>query len=354
MLNSKSITMPERTVILDADTLELGVPEVVRGTALALNSIQDSLDVVLVGSEVGEAKALITKVLMPVAGRCGCKVEIQPTKDKIPERVESPVQIYRSLPDNPISIGLKLLKERGGAFISAGNTGLVMTTALFILGRMKNVERPPIATPLPTRKKTLFFLDAGANVDVRAYHLHQFARLGRVYVESIFGRKNPKIGLLSNGTEDYKGNAVVREAYLRMKADETLNFVGFVEGHDLTQGELDLMVCDGFIGNILLKFAEGLAQSIYRVLLSEIRANAISALAARLFLSQSFARAKKRLDYSEWGGAPLLGVRGNVVICHGRSHANAIKNAFLFAVKMIDKDISARLEAEMEGFPDTI
>ncbi len=339
--------MNKKSIILDAQTVELGAGEMIRGCSLALESVKGSISLVLVGRNVKEMKELADRRLLQQAKKVGANVEFLESKDELPDRIESPVQVYRNYPDNPISKGLRLLKERGGAFISAGNTGLVMTSALFILGRINAVERPPIATPLPTLKKSLFYLDAGANVDLRAHHLHQIAHLGKVYVERIFKRENPRIGLLSNGKEDYKGNAVVREAYKLLRDDESLNFAGYVEGQDLMSGNLDLMVCDGFIGNIILKFAEGIAQTIYRVMKEEMKKDVLSALSAKLFLGSAVRRIKRRLDYSEWGGAPLLGVRGNVVICHGRSGANAIKNALIFALRMINEDISSRLEAEM-------
>ncbi len=340
-----------QTVILDVETPELGIGEVLRGCALAVESLDKPITLCLVSSDVAQIKRLAEKRLFPIVKRLGVTLDFHESRNKLPQRIESPVQVYKDYPENPISVGLNLLKERGGAFISAGNTGLVMTTSLFVLGRLKSVERPPIVTPLPTLKRTLFYLDAGAHVDLRPHHLYQLAHIGKVYVERIFKRENPRIALLSNGSEDYKGNAVVREAYKLLKSDPSLNFFGYVEGQTLMQGNVDVMVCDGFIGNVLLKFAEGLAQALYKMMKDEFRKNLLSALAVKLLFGAVVKRIRKRLDYSEWGGAPLLGVRGNVVICHGRSDANAIKNAIRFAIRMIEEDISGRLEAEMSKHP---
>ncbi len=222
-----------------------------------------------------------------------------------------------------------------------------MTAALFEMGRIHGVERPPIATPWPTAKKMLFSLDSGANVDLRPLHLHQFAHIGKVYVERVFSRPNPAIGLLSNGSEDYKGNALVREAFKLLSADRSLNFIGFIEGQNFFAGDIDVLVHDGFLGNILLKFAEGLASTVNKMLRDEIRASLFAALATSLFLRPALRRYKKRFDYTEFGGAPLLGVKGNVVICHGRSDANAIKNAIRWSVGMVDEDIAHGIEQEL-------
>jgi len=339
--------MVEHSITVDLDTAELGVSEVLRGAALFAKNTEKKFRLSLVSSSPEDARALAHRRLIPICQSKGIQVEIYEAKDKLPERIESPVSVYRSQPENSVAVGLKILKEKGGAFVSAAHTGLVMTTALFVLGRVESVERPPISTPLPTRGKTLFLLDAGANVDVRAHHLHEFAHLGKVYVETIFGRLNPKIALLSNGTEEYKGNAVVREAYQLLKADAQLNFVGYVEGQELFSGELDIAICDGFIGNILLKVAEGIAGTIYRIMREELRKRPLSALLSKLLLSSPLRGIRKRLDYAELGGAPLLGVKGNVVICHGRSNANAFMNALNFALRMAEANVSAKLEKEM-------
>jgi len=334
------------SVVFELATGEKGVSEMLRGAALALLEVGRPIRLHLVGYDAEELRQAASRRLLPASKSAGAEVVFHQAKDRLPERIASPVKVYRSYPDNPISVGLRLAGENGSAFISPGNTGLVMTCALFLLGRIPGIERPPIIAPMPTRQQAVFYLDAGAHVDVRPRHLQQFAHIGQVYVERIFGRANPRIGLLSNGSEDYKGNSLVQEAHRLLSADSSLNFVGYIEGQDIFAGNVDLIVCDGFIGNILLKSAEGLATTVYRILRQEMTANPFNALAARVFLGAAIARLKKRLDYSEWGGAPLLGIRGNVVICHGRSNANAIKNALQLALRMVEEDISAVIERE--------
>lgn len=337
------------SLVFELATGEKGLSEMLRGAALALLEANRRIHLHLVGYDTDKLRHAASTRLLPAADRTKADITFHEAQDRLPERIESPVKVYRAYPNNPISAGLRLAGDTHAAFISPGNTGLVMTCALFLLGRLPRIERPPIITPLPTRQRSIFCLDAGAHVDVRPQHLLQFAHIGRVYVERMFGRHDPRIGLLSNGTEDYKGNSLVREAHRLLSADPELNFVGYIEGQDIFSGSIDLMICDGFIGNILLKSAEGLATAIYRILRREIAANKFNALAARLFLGPAITRLKKRLDYSEWGGAPLLGIRGNVVVCHGRSNANAIKNALQLALRMVDEDISSVIEQEVRA-----
>ena len=338
------ITTP---IVLDAATAEKGLPEALLGATEALRVLERPIDLHLVVYNAKEADALAARNLHPQAAKFGATITIHEAKEQVPEKVESPVKVFRAFPDNPINTACRIARDVNGVFISPGNTGLVMAAALFEMGRIPGVDRPPIATPWPTAKKTLFSLDSGANVDVRPQHLHQFAHIGKVYVERVFKRPNPVIGLLSNGSEDYKGNSLVREAFKLLSADSSLNFAGYVEGQNFFAGDIDLLVHEGFIGNILLKFAEGLASTVNRMLRDEIRKSLFAALATSLFLRPALRRYKKRFDYTEFGGAPLLGIKGNVVICHGRSDANAIKNAIRWGVHMVDEDIAQGIEREI-------
>jgi glycerol-3-phosphate acyltransferase PlsX len=340
--------MLETTVIFDAATAEKGLPEAVLGCSRALANLSRPLNLHVVVYNVKEAESLAARELLPAAQKCGCIVQFHEAKERVPEQVESPVKVYRSFPDNPINTACKLVREMGGVVISPGNTGLVMAAALFELGRLPGVDRPPIATPWPTLKKTMFGLDSGAHVDLRAHHLHQFAHIGKVYVERVYDRQNARIGLLSNGSEEYKGNALVREAFKLLSGDSSLNFVGFVEGQNFFNGDVDLLVHEGFIGNILLKFAEGLASTVNKMLRDEIRASLFAALATSLFLRPALRRYKKRFDYTEFGGAPLLGVKGNVVICHGRSDATAFMNAIRWGVRMAEENIAEIIAQEIQ------
>ena len=330
------------TVILDAMGAEMGGEEVVRGAAQACAASRGNpFDLVLVTTEPEQMESHVDRLLSKAANGSRCNVEILPAEDHIPETVESPVEVYKKHPNLSIRVAMDRAKATAEcAVVSPGNTGLVMTSAVLTLGRVKGIERPPIGTPMPTLGKELFFVDGGSNVDCRASHLYQFAVLAHLYVKAIGGVQRPSIALLSNGSEAYKGNAVVREAYSLLSEDRDLNFVGFTEGHTALAGELDIMVCDGFLGNIFLKAAEGVAETMKTMLREEIKASYISALAAKTFMGGAFARFARRIDYAQFGGAPLLGLNGNVVICHGRSTAIAIKNALLLGCKLARSGIS--------------
>jgi glycerol-3-phosphate acyltransferase PlsX len=339
--------MLETTIVLDAASAEKGVDEIMLGAALGLRKLKRPIDLHLVVYDDSDTQSPAGNELASAASAVGASVTFHTASDRLPDSIESPVKAYRSYANNPINIAFQLYKKTGGAIISPGNTGLVMTCALFELGRIPGISRPPIATPWPTRRKSMFILDSGANVDVRPVHLHQFAHIGRVYMSRVFKRENPRIGLLSNGSEDYKGSQLVKEAHKLLSEDSAINFVGHVEGQSLLDGNVDVLLCDGFLGNILLKFAEGLASTFGTLLKEEITRNPFTAMAAWLFFRGSMARFKRRFDYSEWGGAPLLGVKGNVVICHGRSEAKAIMNSILWASRMVDEDVSRNIEAEV-------
>lgn len=237
-----------------------------------------------------------------------------------------------------VNMGLDLIKGRSDAvFISAHTTGLVMASALFQLGRLPGVERPPLGIPFPTRTQPILALDVGANSECRPEHLHQFALLGSAYVESVWGRPQPKVCLLSNGKEDYKGTPVIREAYKLMNEDSRINMCGYAEGMNIFGGGFDVAVMDGFIGNVLLKTVEGFALYLMKFLKKELQANPIIGLIARLTLSNTLQKMRKKLDYTEQGGAVMLGVNGNVIILHGRSNFNAYRSGIKFALEAIER-----------------
>jgi glycerol-3-phosphate acyltransferase PlsX len=229
---------------------------------------------------------------------------------------------------------------KSDAFVSAGNTGAQMAASMLLLGRHAGLKRPAIATVFPTAKRSVVVLDSGANVDCAAEELVQFARLGAVYAEDILGRSNPAVGLLSIGEEPEKGNAVTKEAHT-MLADSDLNFLGNCEGRDLPAGachygELDVVVCDGFVGNVILKFYEAVAPLMIRLLVKEGLSE------------QTIRKALIELDYSEHGGAPLLGVKGVSIICHGRSSPAAIKNALKAAVTAVERGMNDHIGRRLE------
>ncbi len=247
-----------------------------------------------------------------------------------------------------IALGVSLVREgQADAFVSAGNSGAVMASALFGLGRIEGIERPAIGTVYPTATGKCFIIDAGANVDCKPEYLAQFALMGSAYMERVFGIAHPKVALLSNGEEETKGNSLVQSCQPLLKAS-SLNFVGSVEGKDIPSGAADVVVCDGFAGNIVIKLSEGLASTLFDILKTELTAGFASKLAA-LALKPAFRRVKRRLDYAEYGGAPLLGVNGITIIAHGRSNALAIKNAVRVAKQALDQKLVEAIKAGLAG-----
>lgn len=243
-----------------------------------------------------------------------------------------------------IAIGIGLVREgQADGFVSAGNSGAVLAAALFGLGRIEGIERPAIGTVYPTSTGRCFIVDAGANVDCRPEYLAQFALMGSAYMERVFGVTNPRVALLSNGEEETKGNSLVQGCHPLLKASQ-LNFVGNVEGKDVPLGMADVVVCDGFAGNVVIKLSEGLASALFDILKTELTAGFVSKLAA-LALKPAFRRVKRRLDYAEYGGAPLLGVKGITIIAHGRSNALAIKNAVRVAKQAVDQKLVDAIKA---------
>lgn len=260
---------------------------------------------------------------------------------------EQPSQVVRRKRDSSIWVATTLVREgRASAVVSAGNTGASMATALFLLGQIPGVERPAIAALLPTLFGPCLLLDVGANVDCKPHHLLQFAIMGHIYVEGLLGRPAPKVGLLSIGEEETKGNELTKEAF-KLLRESTVNFVGNVEGRDIYAGSADVVVCDGFIGNVTLKVSEGLASTIFKLLKREIAAARWGKL-GYLLLRPAFGRFQKRVDYAEYGGAPLLGVNGVSIICHGRSSARAIKNAVRVAAECAQQELHVKIRAELE------
>jgi glycerol-3-phosphate acyltransferase PlsX len=268
-----------------------------------------------------------------------------------PQRVgmdESPSSVIRKKRDSSIWIATELVKRsEAAAVISAGNTGASMATALFILGPMTGVERPAIATPLPTLKGTSILIDVGANVDCKPQHLFQFAIMGSIYAQEILGVPNPKIGLLSIGEEDSKGNELTKEVFKLLK-ESSLHFSGNVEGRDVYTGAADVIVCDGFIGNVALKISEGLSDAIIQFLKREIGASSLGKL-GYLLLKPAFTRFRKKVDYAEYGGAPLLGVNGISIICHGRSSPRAIRNAIRVAKESFNRGVNQHIKDQIES-----
>lgn len=256
---------------------------------------------------------------------------------------EAPATAVRRKPDSSIVAGLNL--QKGGeadAFVSAGSTGAVMAASLFILRSLPGVDRPAVATMLPTAIGPMVMLDAGANVDCRPAHLVQFARLGSIYARDVLAREKPRVGLLNIGEEPEKGNELAVEAY-RLLQESDLRFVGNVEGRQIIEGACDVLVTDGFVGNVLLKFYESVAGFVFGLLRQEITGDGAD---------QKFGRVSRMLDYAEYGGAPLLGVNGISIICHGGSPPRAITNAIIAAVRAADAHMVGHIRHEVGAHAD--
>jgi len=277
----------------------------------------------------------------------GLSIVVKEAKEII-EMHESPAMAVKSKKDSSIVVATKALKEgEVQAIVSAGNTGAVMASSLMHLGRLKGVLRPAIATLIPTLEGASILLDVGANVDCKPKHLLEFAIMGDVYAKYIIGKANPKIGLLSIGEEEAKGNTLTLEAFKLLNAS-SLNFVGNVEGRDIINGQVDVIVCDGFVGNVVLKFAESLAEMIFDFLKRELSKSLSLKLGA--YLAQpAFRKFKKLVDYSEYGGAPLLGINGVCIICHGASSAKAVKNGIRVACEFINNQVNLHIEERIKG-----
>ncbi|MBE9536979.1 MAG: phosphate acyltransferase PlsX [Proteobacteria bacterium] len=260
---------------------------------------------------------------------------------------ESPSTAVRKKKDSSIRVAFDLVRRgEADAAVSAGNSGATMATAMFALKRLAGVDRPAIATVMPTLKGNAVVLDVGGNVECKPTHLAQFAVMGEVYAKYVLGIDNPRVGLLSNGSEEEKGTETTRRAHAMLK-NSSLNYAGYIEGRDIYDGSIDVVACDGFVGNVVLKVSEGLADAMGKMLKEEL-GKSLLAKAGFLLAKKSFKQIKKRMDYAEYGGAPLLGINGVGFICHGGSNAKAIKNAIRYAAEYVQANTNKHLLEELE------
>jgi glycerol-3-phosphate acyltransferase PlsX len=307
----------------------------------ALQAVKEfDVEIVLVGDET---------TLKQECARLSCqdpRLSIRHASQVV-EMHESPAAVARKKRNSSIWVATELVKNgEADAVVSPGNTGASMVAAFFVFGLAKGVERPAIATSLPTLSGEAIMLDVGANVDCTATHLEQFAVMGNEYGKHLLKKPNPRVGLLSIGEEDSKGNEVTKEAFKLLKGS-AMNFVGNIEGRDVYSGIADVVVCDGFIGNIALKISEGVAEMIKKLLLKEIAGSFVGRLAYPL-IAGPLMNLKRKTDYAEFGGAPLLGVNGITMICHGRSSAKAIKNAIRRAKGMAEGRVHELIQRDIE------
>lgn len=296
-------------------------------------------DVILVGIEADLKKLL-------VAGSfSNLKIDIFPASEVI-SMDEHPANAVKRKLDSSLVVANRLVKEgKAAAVISAGNTGAAMAASLLNLGRISGIKRPGIASLMPTKKGFSVLIDAGGNVDCEPEHLFQFGIMGSIYAEEVLGLKKPRLGLLSIGEEETKGNKLTIETYQLLKKSK-LNFIGNIEGCDVHQGDCEVIICDGFIGNTVLKLSEGLATVLLNEIKEVISSNYLTKFGG-LLLKNSLKKIKSRMDYAEYGGMPLLGVNGISMISHGGSNAKAIKNAIKAANKVINQDIVSKISASL-------
>ncbi|RMF45006.1 MAG: phosphate acyltransferase PlsX [Deltaproteobacteria bacterium] len=259
---------------------------------------------------------------------------------------DSASDAVRKKKDSSIRVAFDLVKQgRAHAVVSAGNSGATMAAGMFVLKRVRGIERPAIAAIMPNLVNETMVLDAGGNVDCRPRHLARFGLMGAVYSHKVLGKERPRIGLLSNGEEESKGNELTREthALLRQSVIDLFDYVGYVEGRDIYNGSVDVVVCDGFVGNVVLKTSEGLAEALASMLRREM-SGSLLAKVGYLFARPAFKRFRRKIDYAEYGGAPLLGIAGTGMICHGGSNEKAIANAIRLAAEYIRKNVNQTLE----------
>ena len=329
-------------IAVDAMGGDYAPEEVVLGAIEAVKAYK-KYDVVL----VGDAKE-IRRVMTEYGTTESDRLSIVHAGEVI-EMDEHPAQAIRKKKDASIVVATRLVKEgMCDAVVAPGSTGAAVTAALLGLGRIKGIERPCIATPIPSKRGVSILLDSGANSDSKPKHLVQAAIMGSHYAQHIFGIKEPNIGLLNIGAEASKGNELAQTTYPMLEQTKTISFYGNVEGRDITEGIVDVVVCDGFVGNIILKFGEGIALLIMQLVKDSIRNGGLLAKLGAMAVLPAFRHLRKRLDFTEYGGAPLLGIDGSFIICHGSSKAKTIRHAVRVAGELVEEDVVGHIRASIE------
>lgn len=326
-------------IALDAMGGDFAPEEIVKGAIEATKELD--VEIILVGDEAS-IKASINNNQQ--------RVNIIHAPQVI-NMYEQPALAVRRKRQSSIVIATQLVKERqASALVSAGSTGAAMAASLLFLGRIPGIDRPAIASVLPTKKGVTVLLDSGANVDCKPHNLLQFGIMGHLYAEKILKLRQPRAGLLNVGEEETKGNETTLAAFSLLK-ESKLIFTGNIEGRDLFNGTADVVICDGFVGNIVLKTCEGIAGALIQMAKEEVTKSYLARVGA-LMAAPALRKLAKRLDYTEYGGAPLLGVNGIVIICHGRSQAKAIKNAIKLAQESAKADLVSAIRASTEGLSE--
>lgn len=324
-------------IAVDAMGGDYAPAAVVEGSVLAAKEFD--IPIILVGDRE-RIEAELKK-----HGPVNSKISVKHTTEVV-GMDESPAQAIRRKKDSSLKVCFDLVNNgEASAVVSAGNSGAAMAAGIFLFKKIKGVDRPAIAVSMPTLKGSAVIIDAGGNVDCKPAHLVQFAIMGDVYARYVIKKDLPKVGLLSNGEEEGKGNELTRETHALLK-DTALNYIGYMEGRDIFTGNVDVVVTDGFVGNVVLKVSEGLLDAFMGLLKKEISAS-LPAKAGYLLAKGAFGSLKKKVDYAEYGGAPLLGIEGICIISHGRSNPKAIKNAVLRASECVKNKINSHLAEEI-------
>ena len=330
-------------VVVDAMGGDNAPVEPIKGAVQAVQERND-IHVILTGLQ-----NVIEKELQKYPDYPKDRIEIVHTSEVI-ETAEPPVNAIRGKKDSSIVVGLNMVKKQeADAFVSSGSTGAVLVGGQVLVGRSKGVERPPLAPLIPTKDGVALLIDCGANVDARPSHLVQFAKMGSIYMEHVVGIKNPRVAIVNNGAEEEKGNALVKETFPLLKACKNINFIGSIEARDIPGGYADVIVCEAFVGNVILKLYEGVGAT----LISKIKSGMMSSLRSKigaLLVKPALKATLKTFDASEHGGAPLLGLKGLVVKTHGSATAVEIKNAIFqcvqFKQQKINEKIAERINEE--------
>lgn len=328
-----------KVVAVDAMGGDHAPKEIVKGCVDAVNARDDIL-VKLVGQP-----AIIEQELAQYTYPLN-QIEIIAASEVI-ETAEPPVMAIRKKKDSSIVVGLNLVKNKeADGFVSAGSSGAILVGGQVIVGKIKGVKRAPLAPLIPTKKGVSLLIDCGANVDARADHLVQFARMGSIYMEHVVGISNPKVAIVNIGAEEEKGNALVKETYPLLKACEDIHFIGSIEARDIPAGDADVIVCEAFVGNVILKLYEGLSSTLIGVIKEGLMSSIVSKIGAAMALP-ALKKTIKSFDASEYGGAPLLGLNGLVVKTHGSAKAKEVKNSILQCASFKEADISRKIASNL-------
>lgn len=337
--------MPEITkVALDAMGGDNAPYEIVKGAVNAVSSRSD-VKVFLIGQE-SIVKEELAKYSYPKD-----QIEVVHAEEVI-EMAEPPVMAIRKKKQSSIVVGMKMVKEKeADAFVSAGSSGAILVGGQTIVGRIKGIKRPPLAPIIPTEKGVSLLIDCGANVDARSEHLVQFAQIGSIYMENVVGVKNPRVAIVNIGAEEEKGNALVKETMPLLKECKDINFVGCIEAREIPKGQADVIVCEAFVGNVILKLFEGLSSTLISVIKEGLKSTPISTIGAAM-AKPALKKTLKRFDASEHGGAPLLGLNGLVVKTHGSSKSSEITNAIYQCVTFKEQDINGKIRENIVSSQD--